>query len=161
MFINFKALLNLNSLYLEPKRYLTSSVFSSLYFRIHKLIIPRFIKVSTASKVPEIRLQRIITSSLMWLQFASYPHPIAVLFVLALVHIPRAVDARERQPVLLVSLDGFRYDYLKDIMMITPTFTRFRYEGVSVDHMVPTFTTKTFPCHTSIITGNPCLISLL
>lgn len=81
--------------------------------------------------------------------------------VLALVLGARAADARERQRVLLVSLDGFRYDYLTRDAILLPGFNQFRVEGASVDHVVPAFTTKTFPCHTTIVTGSPLHIEQL
>ncbi|CAF1083781.1 unnamed protein product [Rotaria sordida] len=54
--------------------------------------------------------------------------------------------------LLIISLDGFRHDYLNE--HILPTLNRFRNEGVQATHgMRPTFTTMTFPNHISIATG--------
>lgn len=52
-------------------------------------------------------------------------------------------------PLLLISLDGFRPDYLD----LTPTLKRLAYCGVSAPYMKPVFPTKTFPNHYSIVTG--------
>ncbi|CAF1254910.1 unnamed protein product [Rotaria sordida] len=54
--------------------------------------------------------------------------------------------------LLIISLDGFRHDYLNEHEL--PTINRFRNEGVHATHgMRPTFTTLTFPNHISIATG--------
>jgi predicted AlkP superfamily pyrophosphatase or phosphodiesterase len=51
---------------------------------------------------------------------------------------------------ILVSIDGFRPDYLE--RGITPHLSRLRDEGVSAA-MRPSFPTKTFPNHVTIVTG--------
>ena len=53
--------------------------------------------------------------------------------------------------ILLVSIDGYRHDYNE---IHKPTFlTEFQKESASLKSLVPTFPTKTFPNHLSIITG--------
>ncbi|KAL2099161.1 hypothetical protein ACEWY4_005641 [Coilia grayii] len=54
-------------------------------------------------------------------------------------------------PLLLVSFDGFRADYLK--MYSFPHLQNFFSDGVRVDHLTNVFTTKTFPNHYSLVTG--------
>lgn len=54
--------------------------------------------------------------------------------------------------VILVSLDGFRWDYLD--RGITPNLGRLASEGVRARAMVPVFPTKTFPNHYAIVTGD-------
>ncbi len=56
-----------------------------------------------------------------------------------------------RPTVILVSLDGFRWDYLD--RGLTPTLTHLAAEGVRAQAMIPVFPTKTFPNHVSIATG--------
>ena len=56
-----------------------------------------------------------------------------------------------KEYVLLVSFDGFRYDYSD--MVDTPNFDRIRDEGVKAESLVPIFPTLTFPNHYSIATG--------
>jgi predicted AlkP superfamily pyrophosphatase or phosphodiesterase len=56
-----------------------------------------------------------------------------------------------RATVVLVSLDGFRWDYLD--RGLTPNLSRLAREGVHAEAMVPVFPTKTFPNHYSIVTG--------
>lgn len=53
--------------------------------------------------------------------------------------------------VLLVSFDGFRWDYLN--RGITPNLEKIRQEGVSAISLRPAFPSKTFPNHLSLITG--------
>jgi ectonucleotide pyrophosphatase/phosphodiesterase family member 5 len=61
-------------------------------------------------------------------------------------------------PLLLISLDGFRHDYLEIAQKFrqqTPTFDRLIREGVSVESpgVTNVFYTKTFPNHYSMVTG--------
>lgn len=59
--------------------------------------------------------------------------------------------AQNKPYVLLVSFDGFRWDYIN--RGITPNFDKFKKDGVSALSLQPTFPSKTFPNHQSIITG--------
>lgn len=66
---------------------------------------------------------------------------------------PRVATAaiEERAPVtILISIDGFRSDYLA--RGLTPTLSRLAAEGVT-SAMIPSFPTKTFPNHWSAVTG--------
>jgi predicted AlkP superfamily pyrophosphatase or phosphodiesterase len=56
-----------------------------------------------------------------------------------------------RATVVLVSLDGFRWDYLE--RGLTPNLSRLAREGVRAEAMVPVFPSKTFPNHYTIVTG--------
>ncbi|NMB82229.1 MAG: alkaline phosphatase family protein, partial [Ignavibacteria bacterium] len=53
--------------------------------------------------------------------------------------------------VILVSLDGFRWDYLN--RGLSPNLEFIRDNGASALSLRPTFPSKTFPNHQSIITG--------
>ena len=53
--------------------------------------------------------------------------------------------------VILISLDGFRYDYLDNFQPLT--LNRLAREGVRAKWMIPSFPTKTFPNHFTIATG--------
>jgi predicted AlkP superfamily pyrophosphatase or phosphodiesterase len=53
--------------------------------------------------------------------------------------------------VILVSLDGFRWDYRQ--RTDTPNLDRMVNEGVSAEALIPVFPTKTFPNHFSQVTG--------
>ncbi|EMC93510.1 hypothetical protein BAUCODRAFT_113907 [Baudoinia panamericana UAMH 10762] len=52
---------------------------------------------------------------------------------------------------LLISLDGFRADFLR--RNITPSLARLRREGVSPKFMLPSFPSLTFPNHYTLVTG--------
>lgn len=53
--------------------------------------------------------------------------------------------------LLLISLDGFRPDYLE--RFDTPHLDRLVSSGVRAEHLIPVFPTKTFPNHYTIVTG--------
>lgn len=53
--------------------------------------------------------------------------------------------------VVLVSFDGMRPEYLRRIDL--PNFARVMRRGVTADGMIPTFPTKTFPAHYTVVTG--------
>ncbi|HUF24406.1 MAG TPA: ectonucleotide pyrophosphatase/phosphodiesterase [Vicinamibacterales bacterium] len=58
-------------------------------------------------------------------------------------------DAKQR--VLLISLDGFRWDYRS--RMATPTLDAIAAAGVSAAKLEPAFPSKTFPNHFTLVTG--------
>ncbi len=53
--------------------------------------------------------------------------------------------------VILISLDGFRYDYLDKFK--PETLNRLAKNGVRAKWMIPSFPTKTFPNHYAMATG--------
>lgn len=53
--------------------------------------------------------------------------------------------------VVVVSMDGFRWDYCKHAA--TPHFDKLAETGVRASRMIPSFPTKTFPNHYSLVTG--------
>lgn len=53
--------------------------------------------------------------------------------------------------LLLVSVDGFRFDYAERYN--TPHLDKLAKNGVRAEYMIPVFPTKTFPNHYSIVTG--------
>ncbi len=59
--------------------------------------------------------------------------------------------AQEKPYLLLISLDGFRWDYMDKYK--PPNLSAFIDNGVSAESLVPTFPSKTFPNHYSIATG--------
>lgn len=56
-----------------------------------------------------------------------------------------------RPTVILISLDGFRWDYPEKYD--APTISRIAREGVRAKWMIPSFPTKTFPNHYTTVTG--------
>lgn len=67
--------------------------------------------------------------------------------------VPAVSYAQENQEpiVILISLDGFRYDYVERFQ--PENLTRFIDNGVEADGLIPSFPSKTFPNHYSIATG--------
>ena len=59
--------------------------------------------------------------------------------------------AAELAPLILISLDGFRWDYPE--LADTPGLDRLIAAGVRAEGMIPVFPSKTFPSHYSIVTG--------
>jgi predicted AlkP superfamily pyrophosphatase or phosphodiesterase len=57
----------------------------------------------------------------------------------------------EPQSVILISIDGFRYDYLQ--RGVTPTLDSLARNGVRAEWMTPSFPSKTFPNHYTVVTG--------
>lgn len=98
---------------------------------------------------------------------SSRPSHVAVLVLLAFFLFPLATgltgcatsDTSSEEPasaqleptVLLVSLDGFRWDYLDRYE--APTMRRLAAEGVRAERLIPSFPTKTFPNHYTLVTG--------
>lgn len=53
--------------------------------------------------------------------------------------------------VIMISIDGFRADYMKKYQ--PPTLMAWAREGVQADGLVPSFPTLTFPNHVTLVTG--------
>lgn len=62
----------------------------------------------------------------------------------------RLVPPKERI-LILVSLDGFRWDYLQKFK--APNLSRLAAEGVQAERLIPQFPSMTFPNHHTIMTG--------
>jgi predicted AlkP superfamily pyrophosphatase or phosphodiesterase len=81
---------------------------------------------------------------LVWLSAAS-------LLVLVLPAPPaQSVPPRDRV-LILVSLDGFRWDYLQKYK--APHLSKLAAEGVHAERLIPMFPSMTFPNHHTIVTG--------
>jgi predicted AlkP superfamily pyrophosphatase or phosphodiesterase len=79
------------------------------------------------------------------------PRFILAALVLAMALSPISVAAQDR-PVILIGIDGFRYDYLH--RGVTPTLSRLAAEGaVAEGGMKPSFPTVTFPNFYTLVTG--------
>ncbi len=65
---------------------------------------------------------------------------------------PAREPAAAPEPILiLVSLDGFRWDYMEKTE--TPHLQRLAASGVRAEGLIPVFPSKTFPAHYSLVTG--------
>jgi ectonucleotide pyrophosphatase/phosphodiesterase family protein 5 len=62
-----------------------------------------------------------------------------------------AVTAQEKQCTILISFDGFRWDYLN--RGLTPTIDSLSKNGVRAASLEPVYPSKTFPNHIAIVTG--------
>ncbi len=77
-----------------------------------------------------------------------------LLFLLWICLVPATAQKpiKDLKPtVILISLDGFRYDYIDKFN--PPTLNKLAKEGVRAKWMIPSFPTKTFPNHYAIATG--------
>jgi len=74
---------------------------------------------------------------------------LALLLIIIILPIP--LLASPSPYCILISLDGFRWDYAN--RGITPNLEQIRSEGVAALSLKPSFPTSTFPNHYSIITG--------
>ncbi|XP_062266654.1 ectonucleotide pyrophosphatase/phosphodiesterase family member 5 [Platichthys flesus] len=63
----------------------------------------------------------------------------------------RGLGEGNRPKLLLVSFDGFRWDYIDRVP--TPNFHSIMDQGVMVEKVENTYITKTFPNHYSLVTG--------
>ncbi len=72
-------------------------------------------------------------------------------FILCLLLISSISIASPKPYVILVSFDGFRWDYLN--RGLASNLEKIKKEGVSALSLRPSFPSKTFPNHLSIITG--------
>ncbi len=76
---------------------------------------------------------------------------IILLAVVCLVSVDQIQDNSPAPYVILVSFDGFRHDYVEKYN--APNFKQFIKEGVSAEAMLPSYPSKTFPNHYTIVTG--------
>lgn len=74
--------------------------------------------------------------------------------LLACVLLAMAAFAQAAEsPLIVISLDGFRRDYLERFPNEAATLRRLAREGVSARGLIPVFPSNTFPNHYSIVTG--------
>jgi predicted AlkP superfamily pyrophosphatase or phosphodiesterase len=84
-----------------------------------------------------------------------FRHSLLIAFVLLTVGVPACGPSKSikdlRPTVILVSLDGFRFDYLEKYQ--PPNLLSLARDGVQAKWMIPSFPSKTFPNHYTIATG--------
>ncbi|MEK6300127.1 MAG: ectonucleotide pyrophosphatase/phosphodiesterase [Acidobacteriota bacterium] len=85
----------------------------------------------------------------------KFQHLALLAFLLLTLHLSACVGSRPisdlRPTVILISIDGFRYDYLDKFE--PPNLRSLAREGVQAKWMTASFPTKTFPNHYTIVTG--------
>jgi alkaline phosphatase D len=74
-----------------------------------------------------------------------------ILAVLLFFNFHQAFSQEEKAYVLMISFDGFRYDYVDQYP--TPNFDAFIKKGVAANSLIPSFPSKTFPNHYTLVTG--------
>lgn len=75
-----------------------------------------------------------------------------VLALVCLFPVAAQKPVKDLKPtVILISLDGFRYDYIDRYK--PPTLNKLAASGVRAKWMIPSFPTKTFPNHYTVVTG--------
>lgn len=77
----------------------------------------------------------------------------AGLATAALAVVAAAAGPGAAGPLVLVSLDGFRWDYCERFPAETPNLRALRREGVTARGLIPVFPSNTFPNHYTIVTG--------
>jgi predicted AlkP superfamily pyrophosphatase or phosphodiesterase len=93
-------------------------------------------------------MQRLSDKVFKRLRFAAA----LVVIALSAFAISSQQPIRDLRPtVILISLDGFRWDYPEKYE--APTISRIAREGVRAKWMIPAFPTKTFPNHYTTATG--------
>ncbi len=81
----------------------------------------------------------------------KYFELIVLIGVLCVVAVSKASQQKEVPYVIMVSIDGFRHDYVEKFD--APHLKAFIKEGVAAEYMLPSFPSKTFPNHYSLVTG--------
>ncbi len=77
---------------------------------------------------------------------------VGITLCLLSCHGTRQIPEEDRPaPLLLISIDGFRYDYFD--LADTPALDRLVEGGLKADSLQHVFPTKTFPTHYSLVTG--------
>lgn len=81
----------------------------------------------------------------------KYFELIILIVVLGFVSIAKTQEFQERPYVIMISFDGFRHDYVEKFD--APNFKSFIANGASAEAMMPSFPSKTFPNHYTMVTG--------
>jgi predicted AlkP superfamily pyrophosphatase or phosphodiesterase len=76
---------------------------------------------------------------------------ILALFIFSMFIHTAALSQEREQYVILISLDGFRHDYVERFK--PENLSNFIQSGTSAESLIPSFPTKTFPNHYTIATG--------
>lgn len=75
----------------------------------------------------------------------------SIISFLIILFIPTFSQINSKQSTLVISLDGFRWDYSQKTA--TPNLDKIAANGVKAISMVPSFPSKTFPNHYTMATG--------
>jgi len=79
---------------------------------------------------------------------------LSLYFLITIIGFTVVAHGQQKEPapyVILISLDGFRHDYVEKFD--TPHLQKLISQGVSAKAMLPSYPSKTFPNHYTIVTG--------
>uniref|UniRef100_A0A3Q2YHQ1 Ectonucleotide pyrophosphatase/phosphodiesterase 7 n=1 Tax=Hippocampus comes TaxID=109280 RepID=A0A3Q2YHQ1_HIPCM len=65
--------------------------------------------------------------------------------------LPSVLGRATRNKLLLISFDGFRWDYDRDVD--TPNLDQMAQDGIKAEYVTPPFLTITSPTHFTLLTG--------
>ncbi|XP_068207245.1 venom phosphodiesterase-like isoform X2 [Palaemon carinicauda] len=98
-----------------------------------------------------ISIKTLICTALLRLGVATYLNVQQPLSLPANLNQEECPPSFKQPPLILVSMDGFRAEYL--IRGLTPTIAALARKGVRAPYMKPSYPTITFPNHYTIATG--------
>lgn len=75
-----------------------------------------------------------------------------IYLILCLISLFSCSNKNNHNKLLLISLDGYRWDFTQKFS--PPFLTKFKKDNTSLKSLIPTYPTKTFPNHLSIVTGS-------
>ena len=81
----------------------------------------------------------------------KYFEIILLVLVIGFVGVAKTQQIDPTPYVIMISFDGFRHDYVEKFD--APNFKAFIKDGVAAKAMIPSFPSKTFPNHYSLVTG--------
>ncbi len=98
-------------------------------------------------------LVRVSQFRILFIRILRFGYPLlATVWMSACATTTPSADSGHPPPVvLLVSIDGFRADYLDSDL--TPNLNTLASRGVRAEALIPSFPTKTFPNHYTMVTG--------
>jgi len=80
-----------------------------------------------------------------------YFEVILLILVIGFVAVAKTKQNNQAPYIIMVSFDGFRNDYVE--MYNPPNFKSFIDNGVAAEAMIPSYPSKTFPNHYTMVTG--------
>jgi predicted AlkP superfamily pyrophosphatase or phosphodiesterase len=89
----------------------------------------------------------------MKLSFLRVAGIVLTLAIVALCGCATASNSHAVPPLILISLDAFRWDYCAKYPAETPHLRELMREGISAKGLIPVYPSNTFPNHYSIVTG--------
>uniref|UniRef100_A0A8C7WVQ3 Uncharacterized protein n=1 Tax=Oryzias sinensis TaxID=183150 RepID=A0A8C7WVQ3_9TELE len=99
-----------------------------------------------------------LVQDLLWTRICSGPRSMLIPGLQTASGFPVKMATSAGKKLLLISFDGFRWDYDQDVD--TPNLDQLAVDGVKAKYITPPALTMTSPSHFTTITGNcqcpPC-----